>query len=175
MDSGSRAGLHFSCCGHVAERLVDMLAGTVKTDGSASNDVGGGKEGVTSDGLSPIAKIDAYGLKNLSIDILEFETFAESTGVPQLSECFNEIKCLTHAMLDLDLSKLLLPENESARRRKYPLVSLKNICNILEKYQGTGLGDKIMRTQGKDSNMLLLEKKEVTQLIKLVKAQINKT
>lgn len=175
MDSGSRAGLHFSCCGHVAERLVEMLAGTVKTDGSASNDVGGGKEGVTSDGLSPIAKIDAYGLKNLSIDILEFETFAESTGVPQLSECFNEIKCLTHAMLDLDLSKLLLPENESARRRKYPLVSLKNICNILEKYQGTGLGDKIMRTQGKDSNMLLLEKKEVTQLIKLVKAQINKT
>ncbi len=129
MDEGSRAGLHFSCCGHVSERLVKLLSdrATDKNDASGAED-----------GLAPIARIDAYGLKNLALDVEEFENFAESTGVPQLSECFNELKCLTTAMVDPELPAFIQPENAAARCRKYPFLSLEKVGNILEKYQGTG-------------------------------------
>lgn len=67
MDEGSRAGLHFSCCGHVSERLVKLLSGkpgdTTMFDDS---------------GVPPIARIDAFGIKNLALDCSEFEKFADS-------------------------------------------------------------------------------------------------
>ena len=71
--------------------------------------------------LTPIQKIDAFGLKNLARDIAEFEKFADSTGVPQLADTFNELKTVTHAMLDKELPTLLQPENAAARRRKSPV------------------------------------------------------
>lgn len=161
MDDGSRAGLHFSCCGHVAERLVKLL-----TDSADEHE---GKTGIT-----PVDKIDAFGLKNLAIDIEHFEAFADSTGVGQLRECFNELKSLSTALLDRDLPMLLLPENNHARRRKYPFLSLEKVYCILEKYVGTGLGEKLMaRGSGIVRNdFLLLEKKEVIQLTKIVKMQL---
>ena len=39
--------------------------------------------------------IDAYGLKNLSIDAPEFKNFANGTGIPHLLECFIELKYIT--------------------------------------------------------------------------------
>ena len=52
-----RAGLHFSCCGHVSERLVKILS---------ERPIEGG---ITLDGgLPPISKIDAFGLNNLSLE-----------------------------------------------------------------------------------------------------------
>jgi hypothetical protein len=125
MDEGSRTGLHFSACGHVAERLVRLL-----TDPPESKAVSN---------LPPISRIDAFGLKNLALDVQEFEKFADTTGVPQLGECFNELKCLTEAMIDRDLPFLLQAGNENVRRRKYPLLSLEKLVNILEKYNGLGL------------------------------------
>lgn len=125
MDDGSRTGLHFSACGHVAERLVKLL--TEPPDSK------------TGTGLPPIAKIDAFGLKNMHVDVLEFERFADSTGVPQLGECFNELKTLTSAMIDKDLPVLLQPGNEKERRKRYPLLSLDKIALILDKYVGIGL------------------------------------
>lgn len=128
MDEGSRAGLHFSCCGHVAERLVKLLSGkpgdTATFDDSA---------------LPPIARIDAFGINNLALDCREFERFADNTGVPQLRDCFNELRVLTSFFLDKELPIMLLPENAGARRRKYPILSLDKVANILEKYVGTGL------------------------------------
>jgi len=159
MDEGSRFGLHFSCCGHVAERIVKLLA-----DRPYGNDN-------HEDDLQPITRIDAYGLKNLSLDVQEFEKFAEETGVPQLGECFNELKCLTTAMLDRDLPRLLMRENAVERRRKYPYLSLDKVGNILDKYVGMGLGDKLIRSSAKHSNILMMEKKEVQQLIRLVRTQ----
>lgn len=128
MDEGSRAGLHFSCCGHVSERLVKLLAGK-PGDTTTFDD----------SGLAPISRIDAFGIKNLLTDCEEFERFADSLGIPQLRDCFNELRVLTTVMLDKDLPMLLLPENAAARRRKYPILSLEKIGNILEKYVGTGL------------------------------------
>ena len=130
MDDGSRAGLHFSCCGHVAERLAKLLTDPVE------DSEGRGKK---SGGISPVAKIDPFGLKNLETDIQHFEAFADSTGVGQLRECFNELKCLATALLDKDLPMLLLSENSNARRKKYPFLSLEKVHCILEKYVGTGL------------------------------------
>lgn len=127
MDEGSRNGLHFSCCQHVAERLVKLL--TVKPSESAEK---------KSHGLSPINRIDAFGIKNLSTDVAEFIRFADSTGVQGLRDCFDEIKHLTAAMLDRDLPVLLMPENASARNKRYPFLSMEKIHNILEKYVGTG-------------------------------------
>merc|ERR1712029_305371 len=127
MDDGSRAGLHFSCCGHVAERLVKLLTDPVEES------EGKGKQ---SNGIPPVAKIDPFGLKNLATDIQHFEAFTDGTGVGQLRECFNEIKCLANAMLDRDLPMLLLPENSNARRRKYPFLSLDKVHCVLEKYVG---------------------------------------
>jgi hypothetical protein len=85
-------------------------------------------------------------------------------GIPQLRDCFNELKVLTAVMLDKELPILLLPENSAARRRKYPILSMEKVVrpladvrgrdgkafscfyrfsfaqgNILEKYVGTGL------------------------------------
>ena len=131
MDDGSRAGLHFSCCGHVAERLVKLL-----TDPPDSDHHNGNSQEET---LPPITKIDAYGLKNLNLDVAEFERFADETGVLELSECFKELRNITTAMIDKDLPQLLRPENANERRRRYPLVSMGKLGNILEKYVGTGL------------------------------------
>ena len=128
MDEGSRAGLHFSCCGHVAERLTRLL--TDRESDANKED---------RDALPPISRIDAYGIKNLKLDVEEFQSFAESTGVPQLSECFNELNGLTSALLDRNLPSLLEPANAPARRRQYPFLNIEKLGNILEKYVGVGL------------------------------------
>lgn len=164
MDEGSRFGLHFSCCGHVAERLVKLLTDPSNSDTHTSN----GEEGIP-----PIARIDAFGLKNLALDVLEFERFADATGVPQLSECFNELKSLTEAMLDRDLPRLLMRENQQQRRKKYPFLSIEKIGNILDKYVGMGLGDKLMGTNQKKADILMMEKKEVQSLLRIVRSQQN--
>lgn len=165
MDEGSRAGLHFSCCGHVAERLVKIL--TDPADDLERRRAGGG-------GIAPVSKIDSFGLRNLATDIAHFEAFADSTGVGQLRECFNELNCLAAAMLDRDLPMLLLPDNYQARRKKYPFLSLEKVLSILEKYAGTGIGEKLMARGGSvaSKEFLMLEKKEVIQLTKIVKVQL---
>jgi hypothetical protein len=116
MDEGSRAGLHFSCCGHVAERLVKILSERPLEEGARLDG-----------GIPPISKIDAFGLKNLSNDVDEFKSFASSTGVPQLADCFDELKSITDAMLDPELPNLLRPEHAEARKRKYPYLSLEKV------------------------------------------------
>lgn len=166
LDEGSKAGLHFSCCGHISERLVMLVAGKVTDD----NDIS--QRGDDNNGLRPIAKIDAFGLKNLSIDVMEFENFADGTGIPQLRECFAELKCITDALLDPELPKLLMREKENVRRRKYPFLNLEKVVNVLEKYQGTGLGGKLMGTASRENSFLMLERKELAQLIKLAKSQL---
>jgi hypothetical protein len=133
MDEGSRAGLHFSCCGHVAEKLVKLLSG--KPGDTATFD---------DSSLPPITRIDAFGIKNLFTDCQEFERFADTTGVPQLRDCFNELRILTTFMLDKELPLLLLPENSTSRRRKYPILSMDKVLSMLEKYQGTGLVSAMM-------------------------------
>jgi exocyst complex component 6 len=160
MDEGSRAGLHFSCCGHVSERLVKLFAGR-PGDTTTMDD----------SGLQPIARIDAFGIKNLATDCAELERFADSTGVPGLRDCFDELRVLTSVMLDKELPTLLLPENAPARRRKYPILSLEKVANVLEKYVGTGLGAKLMG--GAQPDILFIDKKEVTQLSKIVRTQIH--
>jgi hypothetical protein len=164
MDDGSRAGLHFSCCGHVAERLVKLITDPVD-DTEA--------KGKNASSIQPVAKIDAFGIKNLATDIQHFEAFADGTGVGQLRECFNELKCLTSALLDHELPMLLLPENHNARRMKYPFLSLDKVHAVLEKYVGTGIGEKLM-ARGSSvarNDFLMLEKKEVIQLTKIVRLQ----
>jgi hypothetical protein len=117
MDEGSRAGLHFSCMGHVAERMVKILSERPLAEGAR-----------TSDGsLAPISKIDAFGIKNLSTDVSEFQKFAASTGVPQLADCFDELKSITDAMLDPELPNLLKSENAETRKRKFPYLSLEKV------------------------------------------------
>ena len=137
MDEGSRAGLHFSCCGHVAERLVKHLTDPVEEPEGKGKRSAPSKP--TTPGISPVAKIDAFGLRNLARDINHFEVFADCTGVGQLKECFKELKELAAALLDRDLPMLLLPENAGHRRKRYPFLSLEKVYNVLEKYVGTGL------------------------------------
>ena len=70
---------------------------------------------------------------------------------------------------------LLNPENENARRRKHPFLQLDLIANVLEKYQGSGgIGNKLLGASGTAEKFLILEKKEITQLLRVVKAQIKK-
>ena len=187
MDEGSRAGLHFSCCGHVSERLVQYLSGKV------------GDTATMDDGtLPPLTKIDAFGLKNMFLDCEELERFADTTGIPSLRDCFGELRIMTSVMLDKDLPSLILPENAAARRRKYPLLSLEKVGNILEKYVGTGIVRLIFvfntmallvcidvcvltcliyalqfgGAGGRNSDMLFIEKKEVSALLKVVRSQV---
>eukprot|EP00536_Pseudo-nitzschia_multiseries_P006384 jgi/Psemu1/239353/estExt_Genewise1.C_1340067 len=156
MDEGSRAGLHFSCCGHVAERLGKYLSERALEEGNPRSD----------GGLAPISKIDPFGLKNMWNDVEEFKKFASSTGVPQLGDCFDELKSIIDAMLDPDLPNLLLSENSEIRKRKYPFVSLEKIGNILEKYSPIGMmgGGRV------PAGMLTLDKKQVIILLNLVRS-----
>ena len=159
MDDGSRAGLHFSCCGHVAERLVKLLTDPI------DESEGKGKRVSKNGAISPVAKIDAFGLRNLATDIRHFETFADSTGVGQLKECFNELRSITLALLDRDLPMLLLPENSHARRRKYPFLSLEKVYSVLEKYVGTGLvSSSLCLFLISDSCFLMLHVRLITRL-----------
>ena len=158
MDEGSRAGLHFSCCGHVAERMVKILSERPLAEGARPS----------AGSIAPISKIDAFGLKNLSSDVNEFKKFASKTGVPQLADCFDELKSITDAMLDPELPDLLRPENSDARKRKYPYVSLEKIGNILEKYTTGGMS--IMGGGRAPAGMLTLDKKEVVALLNLVRS-----
>jgi exocyst complex component 6 len=124
MDEGSRNGLQISCMAHLSDRLVKLLT-------ARANEV-------HEKNIPPIAKIDAFGIKNLSIDVADFIRFAESTGVQGLKDCFDELKNLTSAMLDRDLPVLLMPENTSARNKRYPHLDMAKVYHILEKYVGTG-------------------------------------
>jgi len=157
MDEGSRAGLHFSCCGHVAERLVKMLSERPLEEGARLDG-----------GIPPISKIDAFGLKNLSNDVNEFKKFASSTGVPQLADCFDELKSITDAMLDVELPTLLKPDHSEARKRKYPYLSIEKVGNILEKYSSAGMS--LMGGSRAPTGMLVLDKKEVLGLLNLVRS-----
>ena len=161
MDEASRNGLHFSCLGHVSERLVKLFA-----------DKPGDTAAMDPSSIPPISRIDAFGIKNLATDCDELEKFADSTGIPALRDCFNELRVLTSVMLDKELPSLVLPENSAIRRRKYPILSMDKVANILEKYVGTGLGDKLMGGAGRKAEILFIEKKEVQQLIKIVRSQV---
>lgn len=163
MNEGSSAGLHFLSLGHIADRLTYLVAA------SSDSAVPTTDEG---EFLPTISKIDAYGIKNLLLDVGEFQAFADNTKVPQLSECFNELKSLLEALLDPELPQLLQPQNEAMRKSKYPLLSLEKLLNVLEKYQVTTMLDKLMISA--DSEILLLEKKDIAALIKLIKTQIDK-
>eukprot|EP00957_Ditylum_brightwellii_P202509 15330505-Ditylum_brightwellii.AAC.1 len=77
MDKGSRARLYFYCCGHGAERLVKLL--TVNPDPKFERPDGIIDDDLSKGGISPINKIDTFGLKNLAFDVKEFEPFADST------------------------------------------------------------------------------------------------
>jgi hypothetical protein len=65
-----------------------------------------------------------------------------------------------------------MQENENIRRRKYPFLNLEKVVNVLEKYQGTGLGGKLMGSSSRESSFLMLDKKDLAHLIKLAKSQI---
>jgi len=174
MDEGSRTGLQFSCCGHIAEILVKLLTDTVHRDDSRhtmSSSRHGRRENIGFGNLPPISKIDAFGIKNLAVDVAAFELFAGKTGVPQLSESFQEIKSLTSALLDKDLPNLMLTENRNERRKRYPFLSLEKLANTLEKYVGVGISGKLAGATGRHVDMLMLEKKEVNHLLKLARMQ----
>jgi len=131
LDEGSKAGLHFSCCGQIAERLIHLLTDKAETKEEWIRK--GGR------GAPPISRIDAMGIKNLELDVNELQQFAKSTGVPQLEHCFNELKSLTSALLDRDLFNLVQPSNASVRQRKYPFLNMELLGNLLEKYVGLSL------------------------------------
>lgn len=172
MDEGSRAGLHFSCCGHVSLRIVRLLSER-PVDGGGGGGGGGPSGGLMNSGLPPITRIDAFGLRNLSRDVEEFRRFADTTGVPQLVDCFDELKSITDAMLDKDLPTLLQPEHSTIRKKKYPYLSLEKVGNILEKYVGSsaGIGMSSLLGAGRVvDDFLVLDKKEVSSLLRLVRS-----
>lgn len=158
--------LYFHLCGHITERMIDLIAGKIE-DGDKKN---------KSDGiLSPIAKMDAFGIKNLSLDVKALENFADGTGLSSLHTCFHQLRWLVDALLDPELPTLMSPENENMRRRKHPFLPLELIANVLEKYQGSGgLGGKFLGASSSSEKFLILEKKEVTQLLKIFKGEIRR-
>ena len=158
LDENSRAGIQFSCCGHIAERLVRLL-----TD--SPSDV---EEGI----LPPISKIDAYALMNLSADIKAFKKFTNSLDVAQLDECFGELDRLVSVMLDRDLPNLLQPSNASLRAKKYPFLSIDKLGCILEKYVCASLGSNFFGgNMFVSEDVFVMERKDVTLCLRLIKEQ----
>jgi len=158
LDEGSRTGLHFSCCSHIAERLTNLLCEKVEPH-------------IYNDTTKPeILKIDLYGLKNLNLDICAFEEYAENTGVKQLKDSFQEIKTLTSALIDAELPTLLQPENIKDRQKKYPVLSLEKLALVLDKYKDTGF--KFTKTTTKKHGFLSMDGREKSSLMKLIRSQL---
>lgn len=165
LDEGSRDGLHHSCCTHIARRLVKLL--TERRDTFKWNSDHRGDE------LQPIEKIDAFAVKNLSLDIECFETFADSTGVRQLKESFSELRCLIFPLIDRELTLLLQPDHAFERQQRYPSLNLEKLSMVLDKYKEVGLGLKMMKSQNKSkTDVLMLERKDILYCLKSIRSQL---
>jgi len=159
MDETSVIGLKYSVFAHLSQRMSQLLVGDVDNPSAYG-------------GLSPISKIDAFGIQSLNIDILELQQFADSIGLPGLSDEFAAMECLTRAMLDKDLPLLLQPENMKNRRKRYQHLSMDKLVIILEKYQDHGAGFGVFGGQNAQAtDTLTMDKKEVQQLLRLVRSQ----
>ena len=123
-----KEGFCFGCCGHISSRIMGIVvngAGAF-TETEQEGDI-----------VKSISKINSFGICNLSLDVAAFESFADGCGVPQLGECFRELKCFTEALLDRDLITLCSEENADERMLRYPTLDLIKLRAVLEKYQGT--------------------------------------
>ena len=154
-----KEGFCFGCTGHIASRIMGMAVN------------GAGEYEDVRDGEIPfIQKINAYGVMNLSLDVAAFQSFADGCGVPQLSECFRELKCFTDGLLDKDLVGLCEEGRADERMMRYPVLDLLKLKAVLEKYQGVGMGAKLMG--GSKASFLMLEKKEIGKILSNIKDQI---
>lgn len=174
LDASSREGILLSCCGHIGNRLVYLLSGDVNEYSRAVAQ--GDEQDLQYPGLSPIQKIDAYGLKNMAIDVRALKTFASTLDVQNLHQSFDEIDRLSSAMIDPDLPLLLRPENQGLRSKRYPFLSLERLKSIIERYVVAGIGSKMFSgtsmfsggEQSSNSNVFMLDKKDVLLMTKLI-------
>jgi len=112
----AREAMCFGACSHISNKMIGLLVGLDYDDY----------------GITPIQKINHNGIQNLALDVAAFETFSTGCGVPQLSECFRELRFFTLALLDRELVDLVADEDR--RMAKYPLLDLNKLKNVLDKY-----------------------------------------
>jgi hypothetical protein len=153
-----KEGFCFGCTGHIASRIMGMVIN------------GAGEFTDVQDAEIPsIRKINAFGVQNLSLDVAAFSSFADGCGVPQLSECFRELKCFTDALLDRELVSLCEESKSDERMSKYPMLDLLKLKAVMEKYVPVGMGEKLLKG-GKGG--LMLEKKDVNKILAAIKNQV---
>jgi len=152
-----KEGFCFGCAGHIATRIMGMVI----NGAGAFTDVPQDTE------ITSIEKINGFGIQNLSLDVAAFQSFADGCDVPQLSLCFNELKCFTDALGDRELVRLCEEANSDERMAKYPMLDLLKLRAVLEKYVGAG-----MSLLGGKQEFFLLEKKHIAKLLNSIKTQI---
>ena len=72
---------------------------------------------------------------NIERDIHHLEAFADSCEIPQLKECFVEIKEIISALLNPDLPHMVIdsPSSVGALKREYPKLDFAKLAIIYDK------------------------------------------
>jgi hypothetical protein len=82
--------------------------------------------------LSPlkVPKINILCILAFDFDVKKLIQFAESCGIPQLKQCFDELLCLTKALLHPDLPQLA---DVNLRKQLFSRLNIGKLANLLEK------------------------------------------
>ena len=80
---------------------------------------------------SKVPRLNILAIVTLKYDILRLVTFAESTGVPQLKQCFAELEDVVEALLHQDL--LQFGENPKLMSSLFPRLDPLKLATITEK------------------------------------------
>jgi hypothetical protein len=108
-----------------------------------------------------VRKVNIIGIYNFRQDLMALETFAESSGVPQLAECFSSLAQLLELLLSEDLTQIL---DAKVRETSYPLVNLSKLVAVLHKYKELG-GLSASRRRATQAGLPTIKKRAIDALL----------
>ena len=100
---------HFMCCSKINSGIIDHVR-SKKTP-----------------------KISIFSVAALALDVKHLESFAETTGVPQLKHCFDKIKVSVDAILNPEVSNDAMSMAPLSLYSKYKELDLDFLADIYEK------------------------------------------
>lgn len=105
----ARDSAHFMCCSKISSGIIEHLRS------------------------KKLAKISIFSVSALDLDVKHLEAFAESTGVPQLKQCFDELKSLIGCLLDAQFAHDATHNAPIAFFSSYRHLDLECLAEIFEK------------------------------------------
>ena len=136
----AREAAHFTCCTRVTSGIIEFV-------------------------LSPrVSRLNILSIVALDYDVKRLQSFADSCGIKQLRQCFNELLELVLALLHPDLPAF--GDDAGLRQQLFPQVDPGRLAAIIEKMSATPTAINLSH-----ANLPKLDKKLIFQLSKKLKLQ----